>query len=244
MGRRILVGCISSGTDLEILVHPDLSTEVDFGIRNLSESTKVLVDEFGYDLSVHKTTLCAEDVFITRKPPNASGHMSICAEKQSQHDSTLQVFKEKIRLDVSLDSYEANISGIKTRLDLSAEEKEVLQDRSAICVSRISPFTQVIELGSEEKQQNVTFPFPIQRSAEHTMVPRSNLSYVEYTEPAGSKEWLSARPDCIFPIFLEGGTPVLQNLHYVNLDRLPILDISDSGKLWWIYSHLHTMLDL
>jgi len=41
-----------------------------------------------------------------------------------------------------------------------------------------------------------------------------------------------------FPVILREKTPTLWNIHYVNLDRLPALDTSDSKKLDWISPHL------
>lgn len=227
----------------KILLCPDLSTEVDFGIRGLSESTQVLVDEFGPDLSIHKTVLFADDVFITRNPPNMPEYTSVCeARLPNGPDMRQQTREDQVVFEVSINTNEAKVHDIRTCVDLSSNEQDLLKNKDLI-VRQISPFVQLLDLGSEGKQRLMQLPLPVQMTAETKAVCRPNdTSSVEYIDRVASNVWFSARPDGIFPIFDDGSTPVLQNLQYVNLDRLPILDLSDPGRLWWIYSHLQSML--
>ena len=237
-----------------VLLDTDLSTEVLFALKSTPLSMAIYAKRFGFFLTIHKSILANKDVFITRHRPNMSGHISICSGrtgvtpvsgetiKSKSTDKKLesQLGQTKTSFQVSVDQKSLTLALLTIRLDiLSTEDQQLLKSGVKIIVKQPSPFTVGIEVGPRGFGP-ISLPVPIEMTNGKTRIARKS-SYVEFIATISTPKLLYSCPDCLFPIVLCEAQPVLRNLHYVNLDRLPLLNVKDQTKLQWLTTHLSSM---
>ncbi|KDB20649.1 hypothetical protein H109_07402 [Trichophyton interdigitale MR816] len=222
-----------------ILLNPDLSTNIFFGLKT-SPATVQLVGKLGMNLAIHESTLANNDVYITRCRPNmkhqVTEHSKIAPLKSSlvPSDSPKQLegVELKFHLELSPDCSKAVL--LTTRLDITSQKyQDILRQGAAVLVEQISPYKINVKLGGKPFHSNIRLPFPILSVNTKTRVARKS-SYLEFIAPIASTRDLTQYPDNVFPIDLYENGPILRNLDYTALDKLPMLDLRDPSKLSWV----------
>lgn len=136
-----------------------------------------------------------------------------------------------------------DITTITGRLEISApDSKKLLSDKAAVDVRKISPFTFEIVLGEREAIYQLCFPVPVIKDGSTTRVARTS-AYVEVVAPLADPATSQTLDDFIFPsILADSGLspkldqtiPVPLNIPHVNLDSLPVLDVTDKSRVGFL----------
>ncbi|PFH50432.1 hypothetical protein AMATHDRAFT_75636 [Amanita thiersii Skay4041] len=111
----------------------------------------------------------------------------------------------------------------------------VLTQKSQVDVEQVSSQAMKVSFGSH--QQFIPFPFPINSTNNKVRIARKSF-YVEVDVGlSGPLEKLGMllRP---FPLVKQDEVFSLWNVHYLDLDNLPVLDLSNEAKLKFIHPHL------
>ncbi|KNZ78639.1 hypothetical protein J132_11080 [Termitomyces sp. J132] len=107
---------------------------------------------------------------------------------------------------------------------------------SDIKVEQSSPFSMLVSIG-QAHQEIVSFPYPIDGSNPKTRIARKSL-YIEVDvglyQPNSHQEGLTANP---FPVVQRNSNLIPWNIHRVNLEKLPEVDITHP-KCQWLAHHL------
>lgn len=216
-------------------------TKVSLCLQNNSQNVAIFNRKLnlGQPMAIMETTL--EDrvrVYVTKHLPgqkslplyNSLEPGSLPGSKATDNSSFF-----KVDLDSS-----GVITTITGHLDiLSAKGKQLLTDKVTIEARKVSPFAFEIVFGKREAIYSLHFPVPVVDDGFKTRVARTS-SYVEIVAPLADPAVSSTLDDFIFPSTLFKATvasrnvpaiPVTLNVPHVNLDGLPIIDVSDKQRL-------------
>ncbi|OAL70018.1 hypothetical protein A7D00_5547 [Trichophyton violaceum] len=222
-----------------VLLNPDLSTNIFFGLKT-SPVTVQLVGKLGMNLAIHESTLANNDVYITRCRPNMRHQVTENSEITPLTSSVVSSDSPKhmegveltFHLELGSDCSKAVL--LTTRLDVTSPKyQDILRQGAAVLVEQISPYKINVKLGGKPFHSNIRLPFPILSVNTKTRIARKS-SYLEFIAPIASTGDLTQCLDNVFPIDLYENGPILRNLDYTALDKLPILDVRDSSKLDWV----------
>ena len=191
-------------------------------------------------------------VHITQERPGNPGELQKL-RKVSFARSTSQGIRPLCDpVKVTLDSGGHQVAFLTARANIEdAKAKASLANGAAVSISQISPRAMQISIGSH--LQTIIYPFPINPSDSKTRIARKS-SYVEVGTCADisqndssslqvdvkisgplEKPGLSQTP---FPVIRQDKILSLWNIHYVDLERLPVLDHSASSKLSFVKIHV------
>lgn len=190
---------------------------------------------------IYETNLEDNDrVYITKNQPGQEGFPLYNNLAPTATQDTTGDHKSSFTADIDFSGVLNTITG---RLDiLSPDGQRLLADKAAVDVRKISPFTFEIVLGQREAVYPLCFPVPVVKDGSKTKVARAS-GYVEVTAPVAEPASSQTLDDFIFPSTLaktgsssgDGLTiPVPLNIPHVNLDNLPVLDISDKKRLGFL----------
>lgn len=136
-----------------------------------------------------------------------------------------------------------SISTITGRLEISTTHgKNLLSDKVAVDVRKISPFVFEIVLGEREAIYQLCFPVPVVKDGSTTRIARTS-AYVEVVAPLADPATSQTMDDFIFPSILADSRlgpnldqtiPVPLNTPHVNLDSLPVLDVTDKSRVGFL----------
>ncbi|DAA77548.1 TPA_exp: Uncharacterized protein A8136_6094 [Trichophyton benhamiae CBS 112371] len=222
-----------------ILLNPDLSTNIFLGLKT-SPATVQLVGKLGMNLAIHESKLANNDVYITRCRPNMehqmTEHSKIPPLKSSvvPSDSPKQMDGVELKFHLELSSDCSKAMLLTTRLDITSPKyQDILRQGAAVLVEQVSPYKINVRLGGKPFHSNIRLPFPVLSVNTKTRIARKS-SYLEFIASIASTGDLTQNPDNVFPIDLYESGPILRNLDYTTLDKLPILDLRDPSKLSWV----------
>lgn len=132
------------------------------------------------------------------------------------------------------------ITSITGHLDvLSAEGKALLADKTSVDAIQVSPFVFELVLGEREAVYSLHFPVPVTKDGSKTRIARKS-SYVEVIAPLADPATSPTLDEFIFPTTLAKARPTSSdapsipatlNIPHLNLDTLPIIDVSDKKRL-------------
>ncbi|EFR01962.1 hypothetical protein MGYG_04963 [Nannizzia gypsea CBS 118893] len=222
-----------------ILLQPDLLCKISFGLKS-TPITIQLVRELGMNLTIHESTLADSDVYITRCRPNMK-HQRIERPEVIQSnrsvvpsDSPKDMEGIELKFHLELNSNCSKAVLLTTHLEITSPRyQDILRQGAEVLVKQISPYKISIQLGGKPFQSKIQLPFPVLSVNTKTRIARKS-SYIEFIAPIASTRDLAQNPDNIFPVDLYDNGPVLRNLDYTALDKLPKLELKDSSKLSWI----------
>lgn len=123
---------------------------------------------------------------------------------------------------------------------LMPEDHKLLQENKAVEFTQLNSFSLDFRIGSGAFRRILSLPVPLEATNSRTRIARKS-GWVEYIAPISDPNAMNNRPDGMFPIDLSGETLILQNLHYLDLDKLPILSMSDKPKIAWLKPHVGSM---
>ncbi|KAI9052180.1 hypothetical protein LZ554_003540 [Drepanopeziza brunnea f. sp. 'monogermtubi'] len=220
-----------------VLAEPS-NTVVKFGIMSTVQSAMTFSKHLGMEMNIFVSRLLDENnVKITRFPPHLDGYPSVgrleqVFTKEEPDDGPL-----KLTLRASVEQSEARISGFAARLEFRASEtKTLLADGAEVKSHQISPCTIVVSVGKAGGSHQVVFPLPILGRLNKVRIARKT-SWVEVIVPLADHVHGQGFPEFMYPLGLKDGKPILCNMPRVNLQRLPIIDVSKAKQLSWLGSH-------
>lgn len=217
------------------------STKVGLCLQNNHQTIAVFKAklQLGHSMAIYETSLDDSDhVYVTQYPPGQDGFplFNSLHRDTSIPDSTDEC-RESFTVNMNASG---EISTITGHLDiLSDEGKRLLAEKAAVDVRNTSPFVFEIHLGETKAVFVLTFPVPVIKEGSKTRIARTS-SYVEVIAPLADPVSSQTLDSFIYPSTLANAEnssnighpiPVPLSIPHVNLDTLPILDISDKEGL-------------
>ncbi|QKX64034.1 uncharacterized protein TRUGW13939_11207 [Talaromyces rugulosus] len=228
----------------KLLEHPSLQFEAAFSIRDFGDPQGTLSKELGEDLIIFSDSLSGSSIFLTQNRPHIPGPMwfsSLSARADNGRCPAVQFqpyYGEKTLA----------VEGVASPdLDVLVEipARTVLIGDSILVIS-ISAFQHIMQIpgwrGRPSGNVDLFLPMPVTSGLVGCDSLRPVYGRLKRSCYVPTLEWLFQQPNSLFPVFLDQGKPILQNLHYVNLDKLPVLDVSRKHDFGWVHNHITATL--
>lgn len=226
----------------KLLEHPFLQFEAAFSIRD-ADTGNALKEQFGEDLIVFSDRLDGNSIFLTQNRPHISDPMwfsslSARAVSQSAPVQFQPYFGERVS------TMDGNASA---DFDILVEiPARTLLNEQPIIVKPVSAFQYIMQIpgwpGCPRGIVDLFLPMPVTNTPVGCDSLRPVFGKLKRSCYMPTVEGLFQQPNSLFPVFLDQGKPILQNLHYINLDKLPALDVSRKREFGWVENHLTKML--
>ncbi|KAI9737780.1 MAG: hypothetical protein M1834_009148 [Cirrosporium novae-zelandiae] len=226
--------------------HDSENVTVAFGPRRTPDNAITFARALGRRLLVYETgVMNKHNVYITKHRPHQSGDMSVCKFSDT---ATMPNISPSSAIDTTItanvDSPHIRVETLTGRVNfLSDNMKIVLNDGAFAKIHQTSPLVIAINIGEKPYRYYVEFPVPVVGSCTRVRVNRK-LSYVEIVAPIAQPARAENYPEFMYPLVLDGGDPVVMNMHSLNLDCLPILDITKPEDLQWLIPHATYVLSI
>ncbi|GJN82602.1 hypothetical protein PLIIFM63780_006144 [Purpureocillium lilacinum] len=192
--------------------------------------------KLGMSMSVFDTTLGdSTRVFVSRFMPNQESHR-VTGAGVKPLAPTAEVPKDHtVKMIAEVPASESRISTITGHVDItSAKGKGLLRDKAPIELLQDDPFVIRAVFGNSDLVCPLRFPVPVAREGCRSRVARTS-GYLEVIAPVADPVDADILADFIFPTELSAsGLPVALNTPHVNLDNLPILDVSEKDDMRWL----------
>lgn len=211
-----------------------LQTSVMFG----KKLPHLLKPGLGEPMTIYETDLKDNShVYISKNQPGLDRFPLYNTLEPKTPQETTGDHKSCFTADLDASGVLTTITG---RLDISSQDgKKLLADMAAVDVRKISPFMFEVVLGEREAVYPLCFPLPVVKDGSKTRIARTS-AYVEVIAPLADPATAQTLDDFVFPSVLAkpdsssslGQTmPVPLNIPHVNLDNLPVLDVTDKKRL-------------
>ncbi|RYC56375.1 hypothetical protein CHU98_g9836 [Xylaria longipes] len=210
---------------------------VAFGVHNSPATVAVFFPKLGITLNVYETTLDNSDaVHVTRFAPNQTGFPIMAGFAQPAPISGIETGSES-SLIAAVDQKTGNMTSLIGRLDITSSDlKQALASGCEVKKSTVSPCEVTISLG-QNPPLRLCFPVFIKETSQKLRIARKS-SYVEVViQVAECSEWMTY-PHCMFPIRSQTGKPVNCNMPYLDLQKCPVIQITQHTRLGWLIPHL------
>ncbi|PFH50430.1 hypothetical protein AMATHDRAFT_47924 [Amanita thiersii Skay4041] len=228
------------------ILDDDLSqTTVTLSFRPNPVVVATLGPTLGPDLTIFSADILDRKyVHFTRERPGNTGELDKLRSVSRKSASSSPVLSDAIK--VTLDDGCTKTKILTGRANIvDKDAKVVLGQKARVDVEQVSPQAMKVLFGSH--CQIIPFLFPINSTNNKIRIARKS-SYVEVgavfvgesqvdVRLSGPLEKLGmlSRP---FPLIKQNNAFSLWNIHYLNLDSLPLLDLSNKSKLEFISPHL------
>ncbi|KAF8341942.1 hypothetical protein F5887DRAFT_364133 [Amanita rubescens] len=176
-------------------------------------------------------------VHITRERPGNPGELQKLRNTSFARHSEVAAEETPLLRDpvkVTLDSdcnQAALLTGRANIEDLNG--RAFLADGATVSVNQVSPLVIQVTVGSHS--QTIVYPFPVDSTNCKTRIARKS-SYVEIdVKISGPSEKLGIK----LPIIRQNKKLSLWNIHYLDLERVPALDLS-SNRLSFLELHIRS----
>jgi len=181
----------------------------------------------------------ANRAYITRNPPNQNGSPVIPGLNRNDMISVCLNPGAVTSILVNIDDKSRALSSFMAGICVISDHLMDLFDSG--CVVKLAATSPVqLQVSLDSELINITFPLPvIWKNSKGRVLRRCYC--IEVICPVVTEPSRFYSPAYVYPIAFEGGTPVLRNIHYVNLQALPVIDISQRDKLEWLIGHTFTM---
>ncbi|KAI0503106.1 hypothetical protein F5B22DRAFT_662609 [Xylaria bambusicola] len=210
---------------------------VALGVHNSPATVANFLSKLGFTLNVYETTLDNSDaVHVTRFAPNQKGFPVVTGFTRTAPASDIGTGAEA-SLIAAVDQKTGAMTSLTGRLDImSSDLKQALTSGCEVKKSIVSPCEVAISLG-RSLPLGLCFPVSIQQSYQKLRIARKS-SYIEVvTQVADSSEWMEY-PEYMFPVRAQSGKPVNFNMPYLNLQKCPVIQITQNSRLQWLVPHL------
>ncbi|TGJ78966.1 hypothetical protein E0Z10_g9806 [Xylaria hypoxylon] len=223
-----------------LLLNPE-KAEVIFGVSSTPATTMVFFQDLGLELSVYKTTLAnSNNVFITR---HSSGQTSFPNPPRFTQPKQASIEGSNVgAVDVSLTAHtytQRRIASMTTQFQIKSNNyKSALKNNCKVRAKMVSAFQVAITLG-QEPLVTIGYPVVVEEKSLRTKVTQEpDAIEVRVLAKVGTGfEW-EQYPGCMYPVHLQKGNPVNWNMTYLELQKCPIVDVSQPKKLTWLNLHL------
>ncbi|KAI5777299.1 hypothetical protein EDC01DRAFT_732640 [Geopyxis carbonaria] len=202
------------------LVTMGLGLSMDLWSAKLPDSKRVLISNEFPDI------LRSECVFKPQTPsPPDMGSLTLSSCGSIHISSTM----------ITLDASHTSIVTIGLRMDIVDPDLKVAHlDGAVVSTSQPSPCTITVSFASTKK--TLLFPYPVDQSKVKVRIARKS-SYIEVHAPPSDLLHTAAGLRC-FPVVSDNPYPVVWNMHNVQLDILPSLEIAQSISYDWLKKHM------
>ena len=222
-------------------IEPKTAT-VAFGIQSTPQSTQTFVKHFGLGLIVYETQLGNEEnVYLTRYAPNQPGqdhfnHLSKLGTVSPQIDND----RFETAITAVVDNERSRITALTGRINLKYKHaQDTFREGAQVESTQTSACVVTISIG-KKLQYQICFPAPVLQMRSKLRLARKS-SYIEIVAPIACPEGQEYHQHFMYPILPNKAYPVNLNLPRLNLDRLPILDLTKAKDLQWLIAHTSLM---
>lgn len=228
----------------KLLEYPFLELKAAFSIRDLGDPEEMLSVELGEDLVIFSDSINGSNVFLTQNRPHIPGPMwfsSLSAQAENGWRPPIQFqphYGKKVLTGEGV---------VSPDLDVLVEiPAQTLLIGDPILVRSISAFQHIMHIpgwrGCHNGNVDLFLPMPVSNGPVSCDSLRPVYGSLKRSCYVPSVDWLFKQPNSLFPVFLDQGKPILQNLHYINLDKLPVLDVFHKHDFSWTQSHIMATL--
>ncbi|KAF2655008.1 hypothetical protein K491DRAFT_704879 [Lophiostoma macrostomum CBS 122681] len=222
----------------------DPACEVHFALKNVP-TTVPLISKLGHELAIHKSAVGKSDVFITKHRPNMNSHISISPEKLAEESLYDEMEGQwYLRPILALDGARV-VSAIVHAEIKSDTALSLLRAGAEVEFRLVNPFQLVLSIGSASLYRKFELPIPLTAVKSKTRIARKS-GWVEYEASVCGLATLACRDDLVFPMtIVDSDKMLLENLHYVWPEVLPLLHISKTKtKLEWLNATTSTKMTM
>ncbi|TFK74174.1 hypothetical protein BDN72DRAFT_813427 [Pluteus cervinus] len=188
----------------------------------------------GVSLELFSTKVSnSEHVHILRDRPNAPGELirlSTMPSTTLPTGNVLDVSTSSPVAEIAFDSAKKlhAVSTLTRRWNVTHEEaKSELRGGKEVTMAQVSPCSIKVSFGSHSK--DVTFPYPVNGTQGKVRIARKS-SYLEVVAPISGYQISGGYSLNQAPVLSTPTGPLSWNIHYLNLDKSPSLDLSKSDR--------------
>lgn len=227
-----------------LLLEPE-AAKIAFGIQSTPAAAHTFLGTLGTELNIFETTLGDESsVFFTSFPPNQSDTSSLLPfPRSAQSASSTGKSIASSKISANIDSAVGKLTTLICRLQILSDDlQKALQSGGAVQTSQRSPCTFLETVGPDSIPIAFHFPAPVTKMKSRTRIARKSL-YIEVEAPLADATIWKSFPAHLHPVFLARRTPLIWNLSRLNLNCLPIIDISKKAEIQWLNVHAGGMFN-
>jgi hypothetical protein len=178
----------------------------------------------------------SDHVYITRHALGQKGLPIIGSSSRLASTRTHQTADTTLSPEV--DEVTGGIIAVSARVNITSNEgSRLLQEKVPIRIHQTSSFSMEIIFGERRLVHTVTLPVPVVHGeSTKTRIARKS-SYVEVVVKLAEPNVSKILDDYVYPTVITHGStpgamvPVTLNIPHLNLDTLPIIDISDKTSI-------------
>lgn len=219
-----------SDVEVELVGVPYPLLDIIYGINICKGKLSHSISETGpsFLLTAALPTSAEEPIFFSRAPAATAKNPALVPQAKEDVD----------RQDITSIQFntEDKSGSVVARQVLHSEKgRQLLAEKAPITIKQSGPYSIDIVFGKKKDTTiyTVSYPTTVTSVGSKTRIARKS-GYVEVIAKAPTPD-ASAISDMIFPSTLSSdGVPVSLNLPSLNLDSLPLLDISDETANKWI----------
>ncbi|CAI4214717.1 unnamed protein product [Parascedosporium putredinis] len=218
-----------SDVEVELVGVPYPLLDIIYGINICKGKLSHSISETGpsFLLTAALPTSAEEPIFFSRAPTAAKNPDAIPQEKED-------VDRQDIT-SIQFNTEDKSGSVVARQVLHSEKGRQLLAEKAPITIKQSGPYSIDIVFGKKKDTTiyTVNYPTTVTSVGSKTRIARKS-GYVEVIAKAPTPD-ASAISDLIFPSTLSSdAVPVSLNLPSLNLDSLPLLDISDETANKWI----------
>ncbi|PPQ92792.1 hypothetical protein CVT25_003903 [Psilocybe cyanescens] len=218
-----------------LLQHAPDTVEIGLAVKSTPMSVNALVSKLGMLLNIYsaKVSNSASVQFVRHRPNNL---------EEIRHLQVKTIYaspENRKKVVVNFDASEPKVSTLTIRHDISHPVAKMTLLQGASVVTK--PIADsVIRVTIQDYAHTLVYPFPVRVDQTKVRIARKS-SYVEIEAPVRpdfeDHEILSLN---LFPVARDGKIVNLLNIHYVNLDKLPALQLPKGVAMHsnWMSVHL------
>ncbi|OJJ43643.1 hypothetical protein ASPZODRAFT_74025 [Penicilliopsis zonata CBS 506.65] len=222
-----------------VLIYPRLSAEISVRLRPNTAFAEKLEQKFGKSLNLFSSRLSYGDVYITKHRPNMEGNTSI-APPILQHYSQKGFQPTTLGFYYVLNEKNESIVGVSSRLRiLPSKAQDIFRNRAVVDIKTPSAFETTVTYRPGFFHRTC-FPMPVKTAGSSSTVKRKD-AYVQFEASVATWDWLMKSPEAVYPLSLGDNMPVIRSLHYIALDKMPILDLRETTETVWMGIHMRDM---
>ncbi|KAH9482243.1 hypothetical protein JR316_0004341 [Psilocybe cubensis] len=219
-----------------LLQVPPEAVEIALVFKSTPYAVSALASTLGRRLCIYSTKLSdSENVLLVRRRPNNPEELNCYRVHNSSASSARAGQTASISIDISVPKV-ASITVRHNITDHTARDNLL----SGVAVDKEAIADTAIQVYIDEYAHTFVYPFPIRTDLLKVRIARKS-SYVEIEAPVRSDFEDTRNPSInLFPIAREHKIINLLNMHYVNLDTLPALQIPSPHHRHdtWLIPHL------
>lgn len=175
-----------------------------------------------------------DNLYITAHPPGQSNY-PVPVTPVTSHLG-LDRFAD-ISISAELDSAAIHIKSFTGHINITDEaEKRIFQRGCSIC--QTSPFSFKVALTNTAYSHMLIFPAPV-LCKKIGVVTEPQSSHIAVVVPIHRFWKGKGIPGFMFPCLLQDNRPVLMNMPCIDLQQLPILDVTNKSIRDWFRTHMY-----